>query len=274
MKRAAEPDVLDLRDIRKVFFAGTVDEVVALNGIDLSVGDQEFVTVIGSNGAGKSTLLNVVAGVFPPEKGGQVVIQGDTVTRLEEYKHARYVSRVWQEPEVGTSRNLSIEENLSLAYLRGQPRTLKKASNKKRRQIFREALAQIGLGLENRLTAQVGTLSGGQRQALSLVMATISKPSILLLDEHIATLDPRTAQTVMDLTEMIVERERMSTLMVTHNMEMALRYGKRLIMMHKGKIILDIGHDQKKHLKITDLIAAFERAAGEEFTDDNVLLSC
>ncbi len=274
MKRAANHDVLNLTNIRKIFFAGTVDEVVALNGVDLSVADQEFVTVIGSNGAGKSTLLNIVAGVFPPERGGKVEIQGDEVTRLEEYKHARYVSRVWQEPEVGTSRNLSIEENLSLAFLRGRPRTLKKAGNKKRRQIFREALAQIGLGLEDRLTAQVGTLSGGQRQALSLVMATISNPSILLLDEHIATLDPRTAQTVMDLTEMIVGRDRMSTLMVTHNMEMALRYGKRLIMMHKGKIILDIGHDQKKNLKITDLIAAFERAAGEEFTDDNVLLSC
>lgn len=274
MTKPAAHDVLILKHIRKVFFQGTVDEVVALNGIDLAVADQEFVTVIGSNGAGKSTLLNIVAGLFPPEKGGQVVIQGDDVTRLEEFKHARYVSRVWQEPEVGTSRNLTIEENLSLAILRGQTRTLKKATNRKRRRVFQEALAQIGLGLEDRLTAQVGTLSGGQRQALSLVMATISKPSILLLDEHIATLDPRTAQTVMDLTEMIVERDRMSTLMVTHNMEMALRYGKRLIMMHKGRIILDIGHEQKKNLKITDLISAFERAAGEEFTDDNVLLSC
>ena len=268
----AAQDVLTLKDIHKVFFPGTVDEVQALTGIDLAVADREFVTVIGSNGAGKSTLLNIVAGVFPPERGGKVEIQGHDVTRLEEYKHAKFVSRVWQEPEVGTSRNLTIEENLSLAYQRGQPRTLKKASNKKRRQIFQEALAQIGLGLENRLTAQVGTLSGGQRQALSLVMATISKPSILLLDEHIATLDPRTAQTVMDLTEMIVERDKMSTLMVTHNMEMALRYGTRLIMMHKGKVILDLGHAQKQGLTIKDLVSAFERAAGEEFADDKVLL--
>ncbi len=271
MSTAAQ-DVLVLQDIRKVFFPGTVDEVQALNGIDLAVADQEFVTVIGSNGAGKSTLLNIVAGVFPPDRGGQVQIQGNDVTRLEEYKHARFVSRVWQEPEVGTSRNLTIEENMSLAFLRGQSRSLRKASNKKRRQLFQEALAQIGLGLEDRLTAQVGTLSGGQRQALSLVMATISRPSILLLDEHIATLDPRTAQTVMDLTEMIVERDKMSTLMVTHNMEIALRYGKRLIMMHKGRIILDIGREQKKGLQVTDLVSAFERAAGEEFADDKVLL--
>ncbi|MCF8105169.1 MAG: ATP-binding cassette domain-containing protein [Desulfohalobiaceae bacterium] len=274
MNTAADQNVLTLKDIRKVFFAGTVDEVTALNGIDLEVADQDFVTVIGSNGAGKSTLLNIVAGVFPPERGGKVVIKGDDVTRLEEFRHATHVARVWQEPEVGTSRNLTIEENLSLAVLRGQSRTLKKATNRKRRRLFRDALAQIGLGLEDRLTAQVGTLSGGQRQALSLVMATISKPTILLLDEHIATLDPRTAQTVMDLTEMIVGRDKMSTLMVTHNMEMALRYGKRLVMMHKGRIILDIGETRKKNLKITDLITAFETAAGEEFTDDNVLLSC
>ncbi|MFP4050075.1 MAG: ABC transporter ATP-binding protein [Desulfovermiculus sp.] len=268
----AVKDVLNLENIRKVFFPGTVDEVLALNGIDLTVQDQEFVTIIGSNGAGKSTLLNIVAGVFPPDRGGTVQIQGHDVTRLEEYKHARFVSRVWQEPEVGTSRNLTIEENMSLAYLRGTSRTLKKASNKTRRHVFQEALAQIGLGLEDRLSAQVGTLSGGQRQALSLVMATISKPSILLLDEHIATLDPRTAQTVMELTEMIVERDKMSTLMVTHNMDMALRYGTRLIMMHKGRIILDLNEYQKKGLKITDLVSAFERAAGEEFADDKVLL--
>lgn len=273
MNTAADQDVLSLKDIHKVFFPGTVDEVTALNGIDLNVADQDFITVIGSNGAGKSTLLNIVAGVFPPERGGNVVIKGDDVTRLEEYRHATYVSRVWQEPEVGTSRNLTIEENLSLAVLRGQSRTLKKAINRKRRELFRAALAQIGLGLEDRLTAQVGTLSGGQRQALSLVMATISKPTILLLDEHIATLDPRTAQTVMDLTEMIVSRDKMSTLMVTHNMEMALKYGKRLVMMHKGRIILDLDESRKKDLKITDLISAFETAAGEEFTDDNVLLS-
>jgi putative ABC transport system ATP-binding protein len=265
-------DVLVLHNIHKVFFPGTVDEVKALNGIDLAVADREFVTIIGSNGAGKSTLLNIVAGVFPPERGGKVEIRGQDVTRLEEYKHAKFVSRVWQEPEMGTARNLTIEENLSLAYLRGQPRTLRKACNKKRRRIFQEALSQIGLGLENRLTAQVGTLSGGQRQALSLVMATISKPSILLLDEHIATLDPRTAQTVMDLTEMIVGRDKMSTLMVTHNMDMALRYGNRLVMMHKGRVILDLNQDQKKGLTIKDLVSAFERAAGEEFADDKVLL--
>ena len=265
--------VLELQNIRKVFNRSTVDEVHALNGLDLRIRERDFVTVIGSNGAGKSSLLNIVAGVFPPERGGRVLIHGHDVTRLEEYKHARYVARVWQEPEVGTAANLTIEENLSLALLRGWKRGLGIAINKKRRKLFADALSQIGLGLEDRLGTQVGTLSGGQRQALALVMATISTPSILLLDEHIATLDPKTAQAVLQLTDMIVKRDQMSTLMVTHNMDIALRYGNRLVMMHKGRIILDLSESEKNRLEVNDLVSAFSRAAGEEFTDDNVLLS-
>jgi putative ABC transport system ATP-binding protein len=265
--------VLQLRAVSKVFFRGTVDEVTALSGVDLDVYDQDFVTIIGSNGAGKSTLLNIIAGVFPPESGGKVVIRGDDVTNLEEYRHAAYAGRVWQEPGVGTARNLTIEENLSLAILRGQPRGLRSATSKRGRHLFREALSVLGLGLEDRLNAPVGTLSGGQRQALSLVMATISKPAILLLDEHIATLDPKTAQTVLELTDMIVRREKMTTIMVTHNMEVALCYGNRLLMMHKGRAVVDMGEADKNTLNISDLVTAFERAAGEQFKDDTILLS-
>ena len=202
-----------------------------------------------------------------------VIINGSDVTNLEEYKRATYVGRVWQEPEVGTAHKLSIEENLSLAVLRAQSRRLVPAVNSGRRKAFREALALLGLGLENRLNTPVGTLSGGQRQALALVMATISKPVILLLDEHIATLDPKTAQTVLRLSDMIVKREKMTTIMITHNMETALHYGNRLIMMHKGRIIVDMHEADKKTLTINDLVTAFERAAGEQFKDDSILLS-
>ncbi len=270
---AKKPGILQLRGVRKVFARGTIDEVKALDGIDLVVYERDFITIIGSNGAGKSTLLNIVAGVYPPERGGRVVIGGVNVTNLKEYKRAAYVGRVWQQPEAGTARNLSIEENLSLALLRGQPRGLKLAINRQRRQLFREALAVLGLGLEDRLNTPVGTLSGGQRQALALVMATISRPTILLLDEHIATLDPKTAQTVLQLSDMIIEREKMTAIMVTHNMETALNYGNRLVMMHKGRIIVDIGEKDKKTLSVADLVTAFGRAAGEQFNDDSILLS-
>jgi len=217
-------------------------------------------------------MLNIVAGVYPPEFGGKVIIQDNDVTRLQEYKHASFVGRVWQEPGVGTAHNLTIEENLSIAMLRGQRRRLKFAINKHRRDLFREALSTLCLGLEDRLNAQVGTLSGGQRQALSLVMATISKPAILLLDEHIATLDPKTAQTVLNLTDMIIKRDRMTAMMVTHNMEIALKFGNRLVMMHKGKVVVDMKEEAKKSLKVSDLVSAFEQAAGEQFTDDTILL--
>ena len=273
MDTGKDQSLLQLKNVRKVFARGTIDEVTALNGINLDVYPEDFVTIIGSNGAGKSTLLNIIAGVFPPEMGGKVIINGDDVTNLSEYKHAAYVGRIWQEPTVGTSGKLSLEENLSLALLRGKPRGLRSSLNKQRRELFRSALAPLGLGLEDRLNTPVGTLSGGQRQALALVMATISRPALLLLDEHIATLDPRTAQVVLNLSDMIVQRERMTTMMVTHNMELALRYGNRLIMMHQSRIIVDIGQQDKQALTIADLVSAFEQAAGERLTDESILLS-
>jgi putative ABC transport system ATP-binding protein len=273
MNTTSNSSLLQLRDIRKIFARATVDEVKALAGIDLDVYDQDFVTIIGSNGAGKTTLLNIIAGVFPPERGGKILIQGKDITNLSEHKHARYTARVYQDPHIGTAAKMTIEENLSLALLRGQSRGLRGAVSKQRRELFRQNLALLGIGLEDRLSTPVGTLSGGQRQALALVMATISKPAILLLDEHVATLDPKTAETVLQLSDMIVRREKMTSIMVTHNMEIALRYGNRLIMMHRGKIVVDMGEADKKRLTIGDLVAAFERAAGEEFKDDTILLS-
>lgn len=264
--------LLQLKEITKIFSRGTIDEVTALDGINLGVYPQDYVTIIGSNGAGKTTMLNVIAGVFPPERGGEVIIKGIDITGLSEYKHATYVGRVYQDPNIGTAGKLTIEENLALAVLRGQSRGLRAAKNKQRREQFRDALAPLGLGLEDRLNTPLGTLSSGQRQAVALVMATISKPALLLLDEHIANLDPRTAQTVLELTDMIVEREKMTTLMVTHNMELALRYGNRLIMMHKGRIIVDIGQEDKENLTISDLVTAFGRAAGEQLADESILL--
>ncbi len=264
--------LMKLRKVNKVFLRGSVDEVKALDDIMLDVGAEDFITVIGSNGAGKTTLLNIIAGVYPPEKGGRITINDRDVTRFSEHRRARYVSRVYQNPHTGTAAKMTIEENLSLAMLRGQSRGLRIAINKKRRELFRSALAQLGLGLEDRLSAMVGTLSGGQRQSLALVMATISKPSLLLLDEHVATLDPKTNRIVLELSEMIVQKEKMTTIMVTHNMEHALRYGNRLIMMHKGRIIVDIHQEKKSDLSVNDLVVAFEKASGEKFTDDSIML--
>jgi putative ABC transport system ATP-binding protein len=264
--------LLKLRRISKVFSKGTVDQVRALDGINLDINSGDYIAVIGSNGAGKTTLLNVIAGVYPPESGGKIFVNDRDVAGLSEYRRAHYVGRVYQDPHVGTAAKMTIEENMAMALLRGQRRGLRAASNKQRRELFHGALVPLGLGLENRLGALVGTLSGGQRQALALVMATLSKPAILLLDEHIATLDPRTAQIVLDLTDMVVTQEKMTTIMVTHNMELALRHGNRLIMMHKGRIVVDMNQQQKANLTINQLIVAFERASGEEFVDDNVLL--
>jgi putative ABC transport system ATP-binding protein len=264
--------LLKLRKISKVFSKGTVDQVRALDKIDLDVNSGDYITIIGSNGAGKTTLLNVIAGVYPPENGGKIIVNGRDVGGLSEYKRAHYIGRVYQDPHVGTAAKMTVEENMAMALLRGRPRGLRVASNKQRREVFCSALAPLGLGLENRLGALVGTLSGGQRQALALIMATLSKPAILLLDEHLATLDPRTAQIVLDLTDMVVTQEKMTTIMVTHNMELALRYGNRLIMMHKGRIVVDMNREQRSDLTVHDLVVAFERASGEEFVDDSVLL--
>ena len=264
--------LLQLRGITKIFSKGTIDEITALNNIELDVNAEDYITIIGSNGAGKTTLLNVIAGVYPPERGGKIIVNGQEVSGLSEYKRAQYVGRVYQDPHTGTASKMTIEENLAMALLRGQPRGLRAASNKQRRELFRSVLAPLGLGLEDRMNALVGTLSGGQRQALAVVMATISKPTMLLLDEHVATLDPKTAQIVLELTEMIVKREKMTTMMVTHNMELALRYGNRLNMMHEGRIVVDLNQEQRAGLTVNDLIVAFQRASGEEFDDDSILL--
>jgi putative ABC transport system ATP-binding protein len=264
--------LLRLRGVNKIFSRGTVDEITALDNIKLDVNAEDFITIIGSNGAGKTTLLNIIAGVYPPERGGQIFVNGKDITNLSEHKRAQYIGRVFQDPHTGTAAKMTIEENLAMAILRGQRRGLSIATNKQRRELFRSVLAPLGLELEERLTTPVGTLSGGQRQALALVMATMSKPSLLLLDEHIATLDPRTAQIVLDLSEMIVQREKMTTIMVTHNMEIALRYGNRLVMMHKGRIVIDLDQKQRSNLTVNDLITAFERASGEQFADDSILL--
>ncbi|MFC2033796.1 ABC transporter ATP-binding protein [Chloroflexota bacterium] len=265
--------MLQLNDVSKVFSRGTIDEVTALNNIKLNVNTEDFITIIGSNGAGKTTLLNIVAGIYPPEQGGQVIINKKDTTKLSEHRRAQYVGRVYQDPHIGTASKMTIEENMSLAILRGQSRGLRIATDKRRREFFREELSMLGLGLEDRLNTQVSTLSGGQRQALALVMATISKPAILLLDEHIATLDPKTANTVLELTDLIVSREKMTSIMVTHNMDIALRYGNRLLMMHEGKIVVDMNSENKKSLTINNLISAFEQAAGKEFQDDTILLN-
>ena len=264
--------LLQLREITKIFSRSTIDEVTALDDINLDVYAEDYLTIIGSNGAGKTTLLNIVAGVFPPERGGRVIINGKDIAGLSEYKHAQYVGRVYQDPNIGTAAKMTIEENLAMAILRGRPRGLRAASSKQRREQFRQALAQLGLGLEDRLNALVGTLSSEQRQAVALVMATISKPALLLLDEHIANLDPKTAQTVLELTEVIVKKEKITSLMVTHNMELALRYGNRLIMMHEGKIVVDLNQEQKTGLTVNDLVTAFEQTSGEKFDDDRLLL--
>ena len=264
--------LLQVRGITKIFSKGTVDEVTALDDVSLDVNAEDYITIIGSNGAGKTTLLNVIAGIFPPEEG-KVLIDGDDITRLPEHRRARYFGRVHQDPKIGTGAKLTIEENLAFALLRGQRRGLKAAINEQRRELFRSTLAPLGLGLESRLDAFVGTLSSGQRQSIALTMATISNPTLLLLDEHVANLDPRTAQIVFDLTEMIVQREKLTTMMITHNMECALKYGNRLIMMHRGKIIVDIGQEDKQKLAINDLINAFEQAAGEKLVDEAILLS-
>jgi putative ABC transport system ATP-binding protein len=265
--------LLQLKDIYKDFATGTIDEVRALDNVSLDAYNSDFITVIGSNGAGKTTLLNIIAGVYPPDKGGRITIDGRDVTHLTEHKRAQYFGRVYQDPHIGTAAKMTVGENLSLAIARGQKRGLGIATTKKRLDYFKSILEPLHLGLEDRLNTLVGTLSGGQRQALALVMATISKPALLLLDEHTAKLDPNTAGIVLKLTEDIVTRENMTTIMITHNMDHALRYGNRLIMMHKGRTVVDLNHAQRRNTSVADLLAAFEKAAGEQLTDDSLLLS-
>ena len=263
--------MLDLIDIRKTFNAKTVNEKVALNGVNLHLEDGDFVTVIGGNGAGKSTILNAIAGVWPVDEG-KIVIDGVDVTNLSEHRRANLLGRVFQDPMTGTAATMQIEENLALAARRGQKRTLRIGITKAEREGYREKLKTLGLGLEDRMTTKVGLLSGGQRQALTLLMATLKKPKLLLLDEHTAALDPRTASKVLQLSRQIVEENHLMTMMVTHNMKDAITYGNRLIMMHEGRVILDIKGEEKKHLTVEMLLEQFARASGDEFVNDRALL--
>ena len=263
--------MLDLIDIRKTFNAKTVNEKVALNGVNLHLEDGDFVTVIGGNGAGKSTILNAIAGVWPVDEG-KIVIDGVDVTNLSEHRRANLLGRVFQDPMTGTAATMQIEENLALAARRGQKRTLRAGITKAEREGYREKLKTLGLGLEDRMTTKVGLLSGGQRQALTLLMATLKKPKLLLLDEHTAALDPRTAAKVLQLSRQIVEENHLMTMMVTHNMKDAITYGNRLIMMHEGRVILDIKGEEKKHLTVEMLLEQFARASGDEFVNDRALL--
>ena len=264
--------MLELKGIRKTFNAGTVNEKTALDGLNLKLKEGDFVTVIGGNGAGKSTMLNAVAGVFPVDEG-TITIDSIDVTRLPEYKRAKYLGRVFQDPMTGTAANMQIEENLALAARRGSRRTLVSGITQKERQMYQEKLKILGLGLEFRMTSKVGLLSGGQRQALTLLMATLKKPRLLLLDEHTAALDPKTAAKVLEVTQRIVDEEHLTTLMITHNMKDAIAHGNRLIMMHEGKIIYDVEGEEKKNLKVSDLLQKFEQASGGEFANDRMMLT-
>lgn len=264
--------MLKLEQINKIFNEATLDEKIALDQINLELKSGDFVTVIGSNGAGKSTLMNMISGALTPDFGN-VFIDQENVTKLPEFKRSQFIGRVFQDPMAGTAPNMTIEENLAMAYSRNKKRGLRIGVDKKRREFFRESLESLHLNLENRLNAKVGLLSGGERQALSLLMATFTKPSILLLDEHTAALDPSRAELITNLTKQLVEKDQLTTLMVTHNMQQALDLGNRLIMMDKGQIILEVDSDKKHELTIDKLMAEFQRIRGEKMTDDKALLS-
>ena len=263
--------MLDVQNIRKTFNPGTVNEKTALNGVSLTLNDGDFVTVIGGNGAGKSTLLNAVAGVWPVDSGS-ISIGGADVTKLPEHKRAKYIGRVFQDPMMGTAATMQIEENMALAARRGRARTLRPGITRDERERYRETLKILDLGLEDRLTSKVGLLSGGQRQALTLLMAALRKPDLLLLDEHTAALDPKTAAKVLAATERIVQKDHLTTLMITHNMRDAIVHGNRLIMMYEGRIALDIAGEDKKKLTVEQLLAKFGQATGSDEADDKLLL--
>ena len=264
--------MLDVKNIFKTFNPGTANEKTALRGLSLTLNDGDFVTVIGGNGAGKSTLLNAVAGVWPVDQG-TISIGGTDVTHLAEHKRAKYIGRVFQDPMMGTAATMQIDENLALAARRGKRRTLRVGIGRGERDEYQEMLKILDLGLEDRLTTKVGLLSGGQRQALTLLMATLQKPQLLLLDEHTAALDPKTAAKVLDATERIVQKDRLTTLMITHNMKDAIVHGNRLIMMYDGNIVLDISGEAKKNLTVEQLLARFGQVTGSDEADDKLLLS-
>lgn len=264
--------MLEIKNIYKTFNVGTINEKVALNDLCLTLNEGDFVTVIGGNGAGKSTMLNAISGVWKPDCGS-IIIDGIHVTNMPEHKRAKFLGRVFQDPMTGTAADMSIQENMALALRRGTRRGLGWGISEKEKVQFRAALQTLELGLENRMTNKVGLLSGGQRQAVTLLMATLKKPKLLLLDEHTAALDPKTAAKVLELSEKIINENHLTALMVTHNMKDAIRYGNRLIMMHEGHVIFDVSGEEKKNLTVDELVAKFSTASGEEFANDRALLS-
>ena len=264
--------MLELVNIHKTFNLGTINEKKALDGVNLRLDEGDFVTVIGGNGAGKSTVLNAIAGVWPIDTGN-IIIDGQDVTGLPEHKRAAFLGRVFQDPMNGTTATMEIEENLALAARRGKRRGLSWGITKKEKEEYKELLKMLDLGLEDRMTSKVGLLSGGQRQALTLLMATLKKPKLLLLDEHTAALDPKTAAKVLALSDKMIEENNLTAMMVTHNMRDAIVHGNRLIMMNEGKVILDIKGEEKKKLTVEDLLHKFEEISGDEFANDKALLS-
>jgi len=264
--------MLEIKNVSKTFNAGTINEKRALKDVSLTLNDGDFVTVIGGNGAGKSTLLNAICGTWQVDCGS-IVIDGKNVTASPEHKRAALLGRVFQDPMKGTAADMEIQENLALAKRRGKRRGLSWGISKKEREEYRELLSTLGLGLEDRMTSKVGLLSGGQRQAVTLLMAAMSEPKLLLLDEHTAALDPKTAEKVLEITEDIVNKNHLTTLMITHNMRDAIKHGNRLIMMHEGRIIVDVCGEQKKNLTVEDLLGLFNKASGKEFASDRAMLS-
>ncbi len=264
--------MLKINGVYKVFNPGTVNQKIALRNVSIHLEEGDFVTLIGGNGAGKSTLLNCVAGVYGVDKG-TINIAGIDATKLAEHKRATLLGRVFQDPMLGTASDMILEENLALAIRRGQKRGFKWGITSKERETYRQMLSHLDLGLENRLNTKVGLLSGGQRQAITLLMATIKKPRLLLLDEHTAALDPKTAERVLSLTDQLISENNLTTMMVTHNMRDAIKHGNRLIMMHDGRVILDIRGEEKKKLTVENLLERFGNASGQEFTYDRALLS-
>ena len=264
--------MLNIVNVRKTFNKGTINEKKALRGVNLHLDEGDFVTIIGGNGAGKSTTLNMIAGVYPSDSG-KIEIDGINISREPEYKRAKYIGRVFQDPMLGTAADMEIQENLALALRRGQKRGLGWGIKSEEKEIYHEQLKRLGLGLEDRMSSKVGLLSGGQRQALTLLMATLKKPKLLLLDEHTAALDPKTAAKVLELTNEMVTGEHLTALMVTHNMKDAIAIGNRLIMMNNGKIIYDVAGDEKKNLTVDDLLVKFSEAAGEELSNDRMMLA-
>jgi putative ABC transport system ATP-binding protein len=262
--------MLHINQLVKSFFKGTINEVQAMNGLSLHVKPGEFVSIIGSNGAGKSTLMNSIAGAYTPDSG-QITLDGADITQWPEYRRSKFIGRVFQDPLSGTCSSMTIEENMALAYRRGKTRGLGRGMQKTEREFFREALSRLDLGLEARLQDAAGLLSGGQRQSLTLLMATLVRPTLLLLDEHTAALDPKTARLTMNLTQELVEKEQLTTLMITHNMQQALSYGHRLIMMHRGRIVLDLNKDEKSRLTVQHLLEKFSSVNPDQMTDKMIL---